>query len=463
MSEAGVDGMDAKREGTREPRGAADGPSDLATAVDARDADFRTANERLARANARSAELVAELEERGEELRLANERLAGANAVSAELVAELQARREELEWANTNLRQIGEERKRILGVAAHDLRSGIGGIHNLAQLLAEASAGGCSEIIRHVELIREESGRLLRLLESILEEARADAGKLEIQLVPTDVCALVRETIRFHEAHAHAKGQLLAGDLPERPVVIEADSLRLRQVLDNIVSNAIKYGPPDTRIVVRVRCARDESIVSVMDEGPGLTEDDLVNVFAEFSRLSAKPTGGEESHGLGLAIARRIVEAHGGRIWAENRADCRGAHFGFAVPRAGEQIRPLRILVADDGAVNRSVAKKFLEKMGHMVDVASDGSEAIERMRAGIHDLVLMDVEMPGLGGIDAVREIRAAEDPEKRTPIVALTGHADKSNRDACIQAGMDDVLLKPFDPRTIRLVVSRWARRQG
>ncbi|MBM3319858.1 MAG: response regulator [Candidatus Eisenbacteria bacterium] len=437
--------------------------AELVAELEAKSEELMRANHRLAEANVRSAELVAELEERSEELHRANEKLARANAISAELVAELQARREELEWANTNLRRAGEEKKRILGVAAHDLRGGIGGIHNLATLLAESIAGAAGEVAQHVALLREESGRLLRLLESILEEARTGAGKLEIQRVPTDLGLLVREATRFHEGNAHGKGQLLVADVPDPAPVVEADSLRIRQVLDNLVSNAIKYAPGSTRITVRVSETGNEALVSVLDEGPGLSDEDLQKAFGEFCRLSAKPTGGEESHGLGLAIARRIVEAHEGRIWAENREDARGAHFGFALSREGAEISALRILVVDDGSINRSIAKKFLEKAGHSVDVASDGREAIACLSRERYDLVLMDVEMPGTSGLDATVEIRSSEDPERRIPIIALTGHADKESREACLRAGMNDVVVKPFDPKTLRLAVNRWARKSG
>jgi two-component system CheB/CheR fusion protein len=408
-----------------------------------------------------SAKLAAELDARTKDFRRANEMLAQANAVSAELVAELQARREELEWASTNLRQADEERKRILSVAAHDLRAGIGGIGEAVRVLEVSATGLGGEAAEHLALLRAECARLLDLLEGMLEDAQGDFDRLVIQTVPSDLATAVRDVIRFHEDRAHAKSQLLTGDLPERVVVVEADGLRLRQVLDNLVSNAIKYCPPSTRILVRLRETEQETAVSVIDEGPGLTEEDLGKVFGEFCRLSAKPTGGEESHGLGLAIARRIVEAHGGRIWAQNRADRSGAHFGFAIPRTRGRIAALNILVVDDGAVNRSIAKKFLEKDGHTVDLAGDGREAVELVRERSYDIVLMDVEMQGMSGTDATREIRASEATDKRVPVIALTAHADKESRDECLRAGMDDVVVKPFDPKTLRLTVSRWVRR--
>ncbi|MFH1681224.1 MAG: response regulator [Candidatus Eisenbacteria bacterium] len=435
--------------------------AELVAELEAKSDELTRANQRLAGANARSAELVAELEERSEELQRANEKLARANAISAELVAELQARREELEWANTNLMRAGEEKKRILSVVAHDLRGGIGSIHNLALLLSESTGGTRAEVVQHIALLRDESGRLLHLLESILQEAQTGGGRLEIQRVPTDLGLLVRETIRFQEGHAHGKGQLLAADIPDRVPVVESDSLRIRQVLDNLVSNAVKYSPSSARIVVRVWETEGEVGISVLDEGPGLTDEDLGKVFGEFCRLSAKPTGGEESHGLGLAIAKRIIEAHGGRIWAENRTDSKGAHFGFSLSREGAEVGALSVLVADDGAINRSIAKKFLEKAGHSVEIAADGLEAIDLVRRRRYDLILMDVEMPGMSGLEATIEIRSKEDAENRLPIIALTGHADRESREACLRAGMDDVVVKPFDPKTLRLAVNRWARR--
>jgi len=413
-------------------------------------------NERLAEANARAAELVAELETKTAELSRANSKLAEANACSAELVAELQARREELEWANTNLRQANEEKKRILGVAAHDLRSGVGGIQNLSTLLLEAVSGAGREVCDQVRLIEAESGRLLRLLESLLEESKIESGKIEVKLGKIDLAELIREAVRFHQDLARRKSQeLRATDLPEA-LELEADGLRIRQVLDNLISNGIKYGPRGGTVAIGAGRREGDVVVTVSDEGPGLSDEDFEKVFGEFARLSAQPTGGEESHGLGLSIAKKIVEAHGGKIRAENREGRSGARFSFTLPPAIAGGASFNVLVVDDDALNRVVAGKLLEGLGHTAQTAASGEEAVQGIGGVAYDLILMDVEMPGMGGIGAVRKIRAFEGG-RRTPIVGLTGHADEAVWEECRGAGMDEVLTKPLDPRKLAAAIAR------
>jgi signal transduction histidine kinase/ActR/RegA family two-component response regulator len=426
--------------------------------VSQRDAEKTASlNERLAEANARAAELVAELEGKTAELSEANARLAEANACSAELVAELQVGREELEWANTNLRQANEEKKRILGVAAHDLRSGVGGIQNLSNLLLEAVSGSEKEVCDQVRLIGSESGRLLALLESLLENAKIESGKMEVKLGKVDLAALITEAVRLHEDQARRKGQTLKIEGLPGALELEADGLRIRQVLDNLLSNGIKYGPQGGTLSVEAWEREGAVGVSVSDEGPGFTEEDFGKVFGEFARLSARPTGGEESHGLGLSIAKKIVEAHGGRIWVENREDRGGARFTFTLPSAEGEVGSLEVLVVDDDPLNRAVAGKLLEGLGHNATTAESGEEAIELLVSSPYDMILMDVEMPGMGGVEATAAIRAREAGGRRTPIIGLTGHRESGKCDECRRAGMDQVLSKPLDPRTLRATLNR------
>jgi CheY-like chemotaxis protein len=160
--------------------------------------------------------------------------------------------------------------------------------------------------------------------------------------------------------------------------------------------------------------------VTVDDEGPGLTAEDLENVFREFAAMSAKPTADEQSHGLGLSIVKRIVVLHGGNAWAENRKDRQGARFCFTMPVPAESVRKCRILAVDDQALNRQVIKRLLSQAGHEVETRGSGAEAIEAIRQGEFDMVFLDVEMPGISGLEATKRIREAGYGVEQLPIIA-------------------------------------------
>ena len=213
-------------------------------------------------------------------------------------MAELEFRRAELEQANKALREANDEKAHILGVVAHDLRSGIGGMSGIAALL---------------------------------DMSRLEQGRLNLHLEIADLRGLVAESLAYHAHFAANKNQRLIGDRCDVALRCAFDPVRLRQVLDNLLSNAIKYSPPGAEIRVSQRAEGPLAVVEILDQGPGLTEADAAKVFRSFQKLSAQPTAGEDSHGLGLAIAKKVVESHHGTIWARNRTDQRGAAFGLSL------------------------------------------------------------------------------------------------------------------------------------
>ena len=278
----------------------------------------------------RGAETAAKARRRVAEL---EERLTRAEARCAELVANLgqSERRVRLQDANASLAAANEEKNRILGIAAHDIRGGIGAIAGVADLVHEQISEGNTDVGEFVQVIRSETTYLLALLEDLLDVSRIEAGKVNLMKRLFNLNELVADAGNIHRTALHAKAQDLVVDLPDKPIYLEADRAKLRQVVDNLLSNAVKYSMPGT--TVKIRAWRDgrEALVAVEDEGPGLTAEDLEMLFQPFGKLSAQPTGGESSHGLGLAIAKKVVDAHKGRIWVDN-LPTRGARFAFALP-----------------------------------------------------------------------------------------------------------------------------------
>lgn len=261
-------------------------------------------------------------------------RIAGQLSVILEkgrLVTELSAQKAEIERQNVELQRLSELKNTFLGIAAHDLRGPIGNIQMIADLLnsktidvtAAERASLLSDIGKH-------TGHILTLLDDLLDVTRIESGKLELRFEAISLSQLLPEVIHRHNMMAAVKGtRVQLGPVPEGD--IRADPARLQQVLDNLISNAVKYSPPGSLVMVTAHKADAFWRVNVRDQGPGITAKDRRRLFQDFAKLSARPTGGEKSTGLGLAITRRIVEAHGGKIDVDS-VPGEGATFWFSLP-----------------------------------------------------------------------------------------------------------------------------------
>jgi signal transduction histidine kinase len=251
-------------------------------------------------------------------------------------IAQLSEQKEAIEVQNRELRKLDGVKNRVLGMVAHDLRNPIANVQAVAELLLEPE-NGLTEEQRHLFItdLRDQARYMLPLLEDLLDVTRIEATQLKLNRRELDLAGLVSDAVRRHGLMAEPKGTHLSQAVPEAATVW-ADPVRLRQVLDNFLSNAIKFSPPGS--TVQVQIAPDEAgwRVSVTDQGPGLTEEDRKGLFQAFARLSAKPTGDEKSTGLGLAIAKRVIEAHGGTVGADSSPGS-GATFWFSLPAKPSQ------------------------------------------------------------------------------------------------------------------------------
>jgi signal transduction histidine kinase len=233
--------------------------------------------------------------------------------------------------ANAELARLNEMKNEFLGIAAHDLRTPIGNISSLSGMLLDDVGNLLPE--EHVELlltIRSLSEFMLTMLENLLDITAIESGKVTLSRDRLDLATIVKRAIKLNKILADRKG-IGVEILAEASIAVVGDAHKLQQVLDNLISNAIKYSERDTLIQVTVRTAKNEAIVSVIDHGPGLGEDDIAKLFRPFFRARSKATGGEKSTGLGLAIVQRIIQAHNGRVWVESRVGY-GSIFSFALP-----------------------------------------------------------------------------------------------------------------------------------
>jgi signal transduction histidine kinase len=252
------------------------------------------------------------------------------------LVSELAAQKAALERQNEELLRLNELKNSFLGMAAHDLRNPIGIITLTVSMLAE-DQGSLSrdEQTEFLADIKKQTEQMLALLNSLLDVSRIEAGKLTVQMTNVRLRDFLNETVRRHTKLAAVKGTRVRHE--EVPACdVAADPIRLRQIMDNLISNAVKFSPPGSTVTVNVRTSLGEVRVGVRDQGPGITGADQEHLFQDFTRLTPQPTGGESSTGLGLAITKRIVEAHGGRIGVESEPG-KGTTFWFTLRRPDVQ------------------------------------------------------------------------------------------------------------------------------
>ena len=250
----------------------------------------------------------------------------------AGLNSELANAQRELARKNAELASAVREKNQMLGMAAHDLRNPLGVIAGMVDLLSEELADSLSAENRELlARIASSSEYMLGLIDDMLDFSKIDAGRLDLQLQPIDIEDLVRQTLAFNTILANKKGCTLRFEVEGQPPRLSLDSRRMQQVLNNLISNALKFSVSGSIITLTLRCGAGEVTIAVADQGQGIAPDELSKLFKAYSCTSTKSTANEKNTGLGLAIVRRIVEAHGGRIRVESELG-RGSTFCVTLP-----------------------------------------------------------------------------------------------------------------------------------
>ncbi|HJK91276.1 MAG TPA: response regulator, partial [Polyangiaceae bacterium LLY-WYZ-15_(1-7)] len=385
---------------------------------------------------------------------------------------------EEREREASAARAANAAKTQFLAMMSHDLRTPLNAILGTAQLLAE----GGVEAERAPALgarIERNAMALVTLIDDLLEISRIESGVVEVEPAPFDPWSLLEELVEQVRDPAEQKGLALTLEIDEAvPPRLLGDARRLRQVLANLASNAVKYTP---RGGVRIRAGRDAEgeggrgrfplRVEVRDTGPGIEPAHLPHVFEPFYRAGREGEG----TGLGLSIATRIAEAMGASLEAESvpgegsvfrlRVDLPLASVSTELRRDGLPLarRPLRgrVLVADDHAESRETLAGRLAGMGLEVRTASDGDEAFQQASSRLFELLVLDLAMPGRSGDEVVRALRAGEGDAARTPALCVTAHAIEGVADRCREAGFDEVLFKPVPAEAMARAVRRALRR--
>jgi len=400
---------------------------------------------------------------------------------------ELERLARDLTSARNQAEQASLAKSRFLAGMSHELRTPLNGIMGYARLLHMEGGLDAPQLAR-VDAMLDAGTHLLEMINSVLDLSQIEAERLELQAAEIDPRDIATACLNLLRPAAQAKRLALslvaASDVPRHIMV---DPTRLRQVLLNLVGNAVKFtAQGSVELRLRVAAGGMRLRLEVADTGPGIPSEHRKQLFQEFERLGADATGTVEGAGLGLALSARLVVLMGGHLSHEEKPGG-GSLFWFELPLTAGPVRAilpprlcptdqvaapptapaasiLRILVADDVAMNRDVASAFLRSVGHEVVCANNGAKAVELAAANDFDVVLMDVRMPIMDGLEATRRIRALATRRGRVQIVALTAQAFVEQVQECRRAGMDNHLTKPFSLETLlAAVVDAAARGDG
>ena len=418
----------------------------------------------------------AELRKHKEELEgLVAERTAQLTEANDRLVEEVQNH----DRARSRAEQASRAKSEFLATMSHEVRTPMSGVLGMLRLMADGPLNERQH--QQVRVMRSSSEILLGILNDILDYSRVESGEIEVRRAVFDLHELVEDIVVLMQGRA--REQNLALELAiarDVPAAVTGDRQKLSQVLLNLLGNGIKFTDRGAVTLAVSKGAGANGIcLAVHDTGPGIAEQDLAHLFEPFYQAAASRRRGQQAGtGLGLAISRRLVTAMGGRIEVETEPG-EGSHFSVTLPLPrGEAIalppaeampyqaaapgRALSVLIVEDNVVNAMVVEAFVARMGHEPLVAPTAEEGLELLEAQAFDLVLMDISLPGIDGIEATERIRAHADPTIRSlPIVAMSAHVFENEIAQHLQSGMDAFIGKPIAPdalaETIASVLGR------
>ena len=393
---------------------------------------------------------------------------ASLHASAQRQLQEIALQKHELEVANAQIRENSRLKSEFLANMSHELRTPLNSILGFSEILKDNLAGKMSAQQEQecLENIHSSGRHLLNLVNDVLDLSKIEAGRLELQYEEFQLGTCISEVLTVVRPLAERAGVSLLVEVDNETALLRADKGKFKQILYNLLSNAIKFTPEGGQAIVKTRTKprAGQLVVQVKDSGIGIDPDHHDQIFSEFFQVQASADRQFEGTGLGLALVKRLVGLHGGTIKVDSQLG-RGANFTVTLPLRG--LRPdgqmrNRILVIEDNPSSLELSTLVLRGQGFKVDTATDGQEGLQKAKAHPYDLILMDIQLPGIDGLTVTRLLKA--DPRtSRTTIVALSARAMLGDEREAMEAGCSGYITKPIDVKSFLNTVTEYLEAQG